>query len=95
MFEVCLKSYYMYLYHMYFYTIFYFIYLFLEMYTFTVDTLSTFFALHFECEVFSVMEYCFIFFTLCLYKYFNILRTFSYMLVCLFRGKVHFLKWQQ
>lgn len=59
-----------------------FIYLFLEMYTFTVDTLSTFFALHFECEVFSVMEYRFIyFFTLYLYKYFNILRTFSYMLV--------------
>lgn len=44
-----------------------FIYLFLEMYTFTVDTLSTFFALHFECEVFSVMEYRFIFFLHCTY----------------------------
>lgn len=70
MFEVCLYVY------MYFYTIFLilFIYLFLEMYTFTVDTLSTFFALHFECEVFSVMEYCiFCFFLHCAYTNISIL----------------------
>lgn len=76
MFEVCLKSYYMYLCHMYFYTIFYFIYLFLEMYTFNVDTLSTFFALHFECEVFSVMEYCFIFFYTVLIQIFQYFKNF-------------------
>lgn len=91
MFEVCLKSYYMYLYRMYFlYHFLFYLFIFRNVY------FHCWYSKYIFCFAFWMWGFLcdgvlfYFFFTLYLYKYFNILRTFSYMLVWLFRGKVHF-----